>query len=252
MSSVKYNIELRPFWTKFFKFDWKFGITMICLICIPRFILVLHANANGSYGLIGAIMIISAISPYIFLNKTGRTNIGIVWTQKYRILFIAFLFGIAASLLLYYLGNFLYGVSYENWYFYIAKSYKIPAGIKGSEKMIMFLIMAFVGMTFSPVGEELFFRGIVQASFEKSMSEKRALIIDCLSFALTHIAHFGIVFINNRFDLYTVPALIWVSSMFLTSILFYVFKKRSGSLLGAIICHSGFNLGMIFSIFYLL
>ena len=197
-------------------------------------------------------MFISALAPYVFLNKTGRRRIGILKTRRYRTIFIAFLLGIALSLFLYYLGILLYGRTYQNWYFYIAQSYRIPAEIKSAEKMIMFLIMAFAGMTFSPVGEELFFRGIVHASFAKSLGEKRALLIDGLSFAVTHIAHFGLVFINNRFTLYIIPTLIWVSAMFLTSMLFFMYKKKADSLLGAIFCHSGFNLGMIFSIFYLL
>ena len=35
-------------------------------------------------------------------------------------------------------------------------------------------------------------------------------------------------------------------------LMFFVFKKHSGSILGAIICHAAFNLGMIYCIFYLL
>jgi hypothetical protein len=46
--------------------------------------------------------------------------------------------------------------------------------------------------------------------------------------------------------------LIWVLAMFFVSILFFLFRKYSDSLLGAIICHAGFNLGMIYCIFYLL
>jgi hypothetical protein len=38
----------------------------------------------------------------------------------------------------------------------------------------------------------------------------------------------------------------------LVSLLFLAFKKQSDSILGAIICHSAFNLGMIYCIFYLL
>ena len=61
--------ELRPFWTRFFSFNWKFGLLLILLVCIPRFILVLQANSSGSYGSIGLIMVISAITPFIFLGK---------------------------------------------------------------------------------------------------------------------------------------------------------------------------------------
>lgn len=197
-------------------------------------------------------MFVSALAPFTLLNRRGQTEIGLVKSRRYKWISVAFISGVSASLMLFYLGQLLYGVSYENWYVYIAKSYNIPAGINETDKRIMFIIMAAVGVTFSPIGEELFFRGIVQSSFASSFGEKRAVIIDGLAFSLTHISHFGLVFINNGYTLFTTPALIWVSSMFLVSLLFYYFKKRSESLVGAVSCHAGFNLGMIFSIFYLL
>jgi uncharacterized protein len=246
------NNELRPFWSSIFNFNWKFGLFLICIVCVPRFILVLHANASGNYGYIGLIMFISALAPFIFLNKYGRREIGIIKTKKYNWLLIAFIAGLAASILLYFLGQILYGNTYENWYTYIGKSYKIPAAINQHDKTILFTIMAITGMVFSPVGEELFFRGIVHASFAKSIGDKKASVVDSSAFALTHISHFGLVFINNQWSFFTTPTLIWVLSMFLVSVLFFICKKYSGSIAGAIICHAAFNLGMIYCIFYLL
>jgi membrane protease YdiL (CAAX protease family) len=246
------NKELRPFWNRIFDFNWKFGLFLLLIVCIPRFILVLKANASGNYGSIGLIMIISAIAPFIFLSKYGRKKIGITKSKNYNWLLVAFLVGIIASLFLYFLGQTLYGNSYENWYNYIGKSYKIPSGISQNDKKILFLIMAFTGMTFSPIGEELFFRGIIHSSFAESIGEKKASIVDSSAFSLTHISHFGLVFINNKWDFFTIPTIIWVASMFLVSFLFFRFRKYSGSILGAIICHSAFNLGMIYCIFYLL
>ncbi|TAE40517.1 MAG: CPBP family intramembrane metalloprotease [Runella slithyformis] len=244
--------ELRPFWNRIFSFNWQFGLFLILAVCIPRFMLVLNANASGNYGSIGLIMTISAIAPFIFLSKYGRKKIGLTKPTKYNWLLIALISGLFASTLLYFLGQTLYGNSYENWYNYIGKSYKIPTSINPNDKKILFAVMAFTGMTFSPIGEELFFRGIVHSSFAKSIGEKRASIVDSSAFALTHISHFGLVFINNKWDFFTVPTIIWVMSMFVVSIIFFTFKRHSGSILGAIICHSAFNLGMIYSIFYLI
>jgi membrane protease YdiL (CAAX protease family) len=125
-------------------------------------------------------------------------------------------------------------------------------GINAHDKAILFTLMSLTGMIFSPIGEELFFRGIVHASFANSMSEKQASVVDSSAFAVTHLSHFGIVFINNQWSFFTIPGFLWVLSMFLVSILFFTFKKYSGSILGAIICHSGFNFGMSYCIFYLM
>ena len=244
--------ELKPFWRRFFDFNWKFGLFLLLIVCIPRFFLVLNANSSGSYGSIGIVMAISAIAPFLFLSKYGRKEIGITKPRTFEWLFIAFVCGLVASILLYFLGQILYGNSYQNWYQYIGKSYKIPQSISQSDKNIMFAIMAITGMTFSPIGEELFFRGIVHSSFGKSMGERKASMVEALAFAVTHISHFGLVFINSQWKLFTGPTIIWVTSMFLVSLIFYTFRTKSDSILGAIVCHSGFNLGMIFCIFYLL
>jgi uncharacterized protein len=244
--------ELKPFWNRLFDFNWKFGLSLIFMICIPRFLFVMNANAAKNYASIGLIMAISALIPFIILSKHGRESIGIKKPKNYESLFIAFAVGFVVSVLLYFLGQNLYGNSYENWYQYIGKSYQIPLEINPYDKLILFTIMAFTGMTFSPIGEELLFRGMIHASFEKSIGEKNASIVDSSAFALVHISHFGLVFINNQWTFYTIPATIWVMSMFLVSLLFFKFKKYSGSILGAIICHAGFNLGMIYCIFYLM
>jgi uncharacterized protein len=244
--------ELKPFWNRFFDFNWKFGLSLIVLICIPRFLLVMNANATKNYASMGLIMVISALVPFIFLSKYGRGKIGIKKTENYKSLLIAFVIGLIVSVLLYFLGEILYGNSYENWYQYIGKSYRIPLEINPHDKLILFIIMALTGMTFSPIGEELLFRGMIHASFEKSIGEKKASIVDCSAFALVHISHFGLVFINNQWTFYTIPAIIWTMSLFLVSLLFFKFKKKSGSILGAIICHAAFNLGMIYCIFFLM
>jgi hypothetical protein len=233
--------ELRPFWNRFFSFNWKFGLLLILIVCIPRFVLVMNANASGNYSSIGMIMVVSAIAPFIFLSKYGRNKIGITKPEKYNWLLIAFVSGLVFSVLLFLIGQYLYG-----------KSYKIPAGIDQNSKAILFTVMALTGMTFSPIGEELFFRGIVHSSFAKSIGEKKASIVESSAFALTHISHFGLVFVSNQWRFLTVPAMIWVLSMFLVGLLFFAFKKYTGSILGAMICHSAFNLGMIYCIFYLM
>jgi uncharacterized protein len=244
--------ELRPFWDRFMQYNWKLGLFLILIVCVPRFILVLNANETGNYSMIGFIMFISALVPFIFLNRYGRKQIGLRKTKKIHFIILAFILGIVGSLILYFIGEGLFGKSYENWYVYIGKSYNIPEGLIPQDKKILFITMATTGMIFSPIGEELFFRGIVHGSFAKSVGEVKASIIDSTSFAVTHISHFGLIFINNQWSFNLIPTIIWVLSMFLVSVLFFVLKKYSDSLWGAIICHSGFNLGMIYCIFYLL
>jgi membrane protease YdiL (CAAX protease family) len=105
-------------------------------------------------------------------------------------------------------------------------------------------------MTFSPIGEELFYRGIVHGSFAVNFGEQKASLADSSAFALTHLAHFGIVYISASWHFLFVPALLWVLSMFLASLAFTKCKEKTGSILGAIICHAAFNMAMMYFIFY--
>jgi CAAX protease family protein len=202
--------------------------------------LVLNANVIGNYSAIGIIMFISATTPFFFLSKYGQKDIGLIRPKNYGWLLFAFIAGLLYSFLLYYVGQSLYGNSYSNWYHYIGKSYKIQAGINQHDKTVMFAVVALTGMIFSPIGEELFFRGIVHGSFAKSIGEKKASLVDSATFSVTHIAHFGLIYVNNQWNFLPVPTFIWVLGMFLASILFFICKQHSGSLLGAMVCHAAF------------
>lgn len=243
---------LKPFWNRFLSFDQRFGFGLILLICIPRFFMVLHANRTGSYGLLSLIMIVSALLPFLFLTKSGREKTGIVRPKRFSWLFYAFLIGIGFSLFLYFLGDFLYGDTPSNWYTYIGRTYHIPSPISPEDKRVYFAIFAATGMLFSPIGEELFFRGIVHSSLATSLGDAKASAVDSLAFALTHISHFGLVYLAGEWQLLPGPTVLWVAGMYVASRLFFKSRAYSGSILGAISCHAGFNLGMTYSIFYLL
>ena len=92
---------LRPFWQKIFRFNWVFGLVLILLFGIPRFIIVLNANITGNYSMIAIIFFCMWFTPLIFLTKSGRRNIGINKPRNYRWLFYSFVAGAAACILTY-------------------------------------------------------------------------------------------------------------------------------------------------------
>lgn len=114
----------------------------------------------------------------------------------------------------------------------------------------IFVSAVIVGMTFSPIGEELLYRGMVHESFVSKFGENKASIIDSLVFMLVHLPHFGIVYIAGEWSFPFFPALLWMLSMFLVSRLFFRFKVYSQSIWGAILAHSGYNFMMMYITFY--
>ncbi len=242
---------LRPFWQKYFRLNWVFSLVLVLLFGIPRFLIVLNANITGNYSRIGLIFLCMCICPFLFLSKKGRQYIGIHRPKNYYWLFYSALAGILLCTIMFAIGMLLYKHTYNNWFVYIAKSYTASGiNLSGSNRLVYFFIYSLTGMTFSPVGEELFYRGIVHAGFASRFGEQKASVLDSLAFALTHLAHFGFVYLLGGWQFLFVPALLWVLFMFLTSRIFFLCKQRTGSIYGAIVSHAFFNLAMMYFIFF--
>jgi membrane protease YdiL (CAAX protease family) len=105
-------------------------------------------------------------------------------------------------------------------------------------------------MLFSPIGEELLYRGVAHESLALRLGNRGAALVDAGAFAVTHLAHFGIVFIAGTWSFLPLPALLWVTAMFLSSLVFYLFRSLTGSILGSVVSHAAFNLTMNYVIFY--
>ena len=84
---------LRPFGEKYFRFNWIFGLGLILLLGIPRFIIVLNSNITGNYSKVGIIFLCTWLSSIIFLTKSGRRYIGIKKPVNYYWLFYSALAG---------------------------------------------------------------------------------------------------------------------------------------------------------------
>lgn len=242
---------LKDFWRKIFKTDWIFGLSLILLFGIIRFYFVLRANVTGNYAPVSIIFLLMWAAPFVFLTKTGRKEAGLKRPVEYFGLLFCFISGAIVCTVSYLLANWMYGDSIANWYHYISRSYSIKDfSLSGNDRNIYFLIYAIVAMTISPVGEEFLYRGMIHQSFVKDSGNNRASMIDSLAFSITHLAHFGFVYESGTWKFLVFPALIWMLVMFVASRIFFTCRQRTGSITGAILSHAGFNLAMMYFIFY--
>jgi membrane protease YdiL (CAAX protease family) len=227
------------------------GTFLIFLIGVPRFIVVLQANVTGNYRFTSIIFMIMWVLPFLLLTKKGRRLIGIVKTNKKRALVYSFAIGTILCIPVFLLGYLLYGYSDTNWFVYISNSYssRLPGNLT-EQRFMYFAIFALISMIFSPIGEELMYRGFIHQCFEPQYGRKGASRIDSAAFALTHLAHYGIVFTAAGWVFKPLPAFLWVIAMFAVSRFFFYCRVQSGSIWGAILAHAGFNLAMTFIIFY--
>jgi membrane protease YdiL (CAAX protease family) len=227
------------------------GFFLILVFGIPRFILVLGANSGGSYQYVSLLFLGMCLAPYLLLSRSGRSQIGMHSAENSKWWGYAPLLGILMCLVVYIMGTTFFGQTTDNWFVYISASYEgaFPAEILAN-RFWVFLMLTVIGITFSPIGEELLYRGLIHRCFVSKLGHNKASMVDSTAFALTHLAHFGIVCRNGKWELNLLPALLWVILMYLTSRMFFLCKSKGGSLYLAIICHAGFNLAMAYFISY--
>src|SRR5580704_19319583 len=143
---------LRPIWQNIFKFNWVFGLVLVLLLGIPRFIIVLHSNVTGNYSRIAIIFFCMWLSPVIFLSKKGRKYIGIKKPANYYWLLYSFISGAAVCIVVYAVGVLLYKHTISHWFVYISRSYSASGiSLSSSQKFTYFLIYSITGITFSPI-----------------------------------------------------------------------------------------------------
>ncbi|MDR0938279.1 MAG: CPBP family intramembrane metalloprotease [Mediterranea sp.] len=252
-SQTKNNTQevLLRIWQHIFKFDWRFGVFLVLLFGIPRFILVLDANVSGNYGTAFIIFFLMWFAPLLFLTKKGRREIGMWRPNRYIHLLGSFVTGALSCAAIFGMFVLFYGKGEGNAFVYMARATaQIGGTIPESERLTYFLIAAIPSMIFSPIGEEFLFRGVVHGSFVGQFGESGASFFDSGAFALTHLAHFGIVYSAGNWSFLPIPALLWVLAMFFVSQVFFRCKLMCNSIFGAVLSHSGFNFAMMYFIFY--
>lgn len=195
--------------------------------------------------------IVMMLMPFIFLNKEGRRKTGFVKSSSAKYYGWALIAGAARPLLCFGSGLLFFGTSHDNWFVSIKNSYLNTFDTTGMSVMQLFIIFTIPALIFSPIGEEIFFRGFLQEALTEKFSYNKAMVIDSLFFALIHLFHHG--FVKDAagvIHFYPLSGFIWVLLMFLTAMAFAFLKKKSGSIYPAIVSHAVFNLVMNVCIFY--
>ena len=160
-----------------------------------------------------------AITPWIVLSRFGRDQIGL---RRARFVTIA--------------RNF--GRSFDT---------------GGKSTFLLFAVFTVPSMIFSPIGEEFFFRALLQRSLEDFTSRSLATVCECSVFAIVHLCHHGLYRTSMGFSFWMPSSIIWAALMFLAGYLFAYFRNTSDSIFPAVVCHMAFNATMgvyIFSVLW--
>ncbi|WP_295940160.1 CPBP family intramembrane glutamic endopeptidase [uncultured Alistipes sp.] len=240
---------ISKYWNRYFQYNWQAGLFLILLFGVPRFFLVMQSYVQGSYSSVMFVFLFMWAAPFVLLTKSGRKDIGMKRPVAWRRVGVAFLLGGLACFAVFGVFYLLYGSAIENAFAYIGGN-NPGSGVSGDDKLVYFIIAAIPSMLFSPIGEEFLYRGIIHRCFVPRFGELKASFFDSAAFALTHLAHFGIVYVSGAWCFLHVPAILWVLSMFAVCQVFFRCKLYCDSLWGAVVSHAGFNLVMMYCIFY--
>lgn len=240
----------RKIWSKHLRFDWKLGMFLILVFGVLRFVIALNNAANGGSSTIFFLYLSMWVLPFVFLTSEGRRYIGIRKPDKWIRLLYALVAGIIFCGISYLITYWLYGYTVNNSFVYMSRVFGLTSGMLEAYRYKLFFIALIASMTFSPIGEEFLYRGMIHGCFVEKYGENKASIIDSLVFMIVHLPHFGIIYNAGKWSFPFFPALLWMFFMFMVSRLFFRCKVYSNSIWGAVFAHAGFNCAMMYFTYF--
>ena len=236
-----HRIDVKPFLRTV-----PFGITGLTLAFVLTSIVVRAAAMFGPGSwrplIVTSFLAMTAL-PWLVLGGEGRRQIGLQSPRHAGWLALGLLAGASAASACYLLGASLYGAGADNWFVSVARNYQLQP-TQGWSLLRLHLVFTTAACLFSPIGEEIFFRGFLQKVLEDRHGRTRATLMEAGLFAVVHLCHHGIVASAAGVRLLPVSGALWVAQMFALSLMFAWLRRRSDSILPAILAHTAFNAAM--------
>ncbi len=243
--------HLRPKIQRIFPREW--------ILCIVLYLLFFIIRGLGSLGpesiriiiLVGFVMMWPL--PFIFYSRNNWKLLGLKKINKPWWILWGFLLGVGGAFIVYLIGWSIFGNTNDHWYISLLNQVISEENRAYMSNAVLFPIVTFPAIIFSPIGEELFFRGMIHEAFKKPEKIWLGGIVNSIAFGLIHIFHYGISYDStNGFEIQPWTGLLWFFLMIGVSWLFTLTREKSGSIYPAIISHSAFNLAMNATIFLFL
>ena len=182
--------------------------------------------------------------PWIILTAEGRRRIGLRRCEQPAFFLVAVFTGLVAACICYALGIILFGHGSDNWFASIANSYRSTLDTRGMDILTLYLVFTLPALLFSPIGEEIFFRGFLQDALQEVFSARTSALTGAGLFGAVHLFHHGLIATAGGIAVRPLSGAIWVALMFSTALLFAWLRRTSGSLFPAMIAHASFNATM--------
>jgi len=249
-SSAKSAPLLRALWVPLFGDGFRLAILLAALAAAVRGVGML--GPQRYFWVLPVGFTVMALTPHLFFSREGRRRAGLRFSRRPMWIVCGILLGVAGAGLFYWLGVTLFGETNDNWFVSVRRSFPSTPEMAGLPTAQLFWIISIPSLIFSPVGEEIFFRGFLQQVVEERWNHRAGVIMDAGWFAVVHLFHHGILRIDGQVQFLPLSGAIWMVLIFGTGVLFAFLRQKTDSLVAPILSHAAFNLGMNFTIFYFL
>jgi membrane protease YdiL (CAAX protease family) len=209
---------------------------------VLRFAGLWHAS------LIPLSMMVAWPMPWLLSDRAGRAEVGFR-LPALRWIPLAGALGLVSVATCALTAWLMFGTGTDNWFArhtvaLAETATRFPAGTTVSQT---FWYLTIPAMIFSPIGEEILFRGYPMQHWARTRGPRAGLLRQAGAFSVVHLAHYGL----HPFQ----PALIplWLLSMFGVAVMLGWLAQRSRSLIPAKLAHVVFNLLLnvvSFTVFY--
>ena len=239
---------LRRFWRPVFGDGLGLAVSLAALAAAVRAVGML--GPQRLYFVLPIGFVLMALTPHLFLSREGRRRAGMRLPERAQWILWGVLLGFLGAALCYWLGIGLFGHTDDNWFVSVRRSFPVTPEMESLPPAQLFWILTVPSMIFSPLGEEIFFRGFLQQVAEERWNHRSGVIVDAGWFAVVHLFHHGILRIDGEIRLFPLSGLIWMALIFATGVLFAWLRRKTGSLVAPILSHAAFNLAMSYTVFY--
>jgi membrane protease YdiL (CAAX protease family) len=235
---------LRPFWANLVAAPWILGALVSVIAVASRGALMLGPS-RGTGPWLPLYFLVLAATPFVFLTREGRRSIGLNTRPGAKWGLLAVLIGVLAGAGAGALGSLLYGASLDNWYVTVGQTMLSDERLRAMPTGQLFVALAVPAALFSPVGEELFFRGVLHESVAARTGHGVAAALSAAAFGLMHAFHHGVTATAAGIDVRLSSGGIWVVLTITLGLLLIGIRLRSRSMWSAVSCHAAFNVAMV-------
>jgi uncharacterized protein len=240
---------LRPFWNRRAMPPWLLSLLVLAVLAAARFYSAFGPPQARILFLVHILVMWTL--PFLFLTRQGRRDIGLCRQGITPVaLVLCSLAGVAGSLFVFWIGMALYGNSPDNWCVSIRESFQLNRMLTVMSPAVAFAVIALLTISFTPIGEEFLFRGLIQQSFSFRWNAVIATLVNGFAYGLMHLLHVhGVWHDAAGFHLRLISGALMVLLLAGLGAIFTICRLWTGSLWCAVVAHAACNLAMISAIF---